>query len=84
MKQRASFGGAVQNLNADIVRDLEIAVPPLSVQENIVKILDRFDKLNNDMSEGLPAEIEARKSNMNTIVILCCRLTIRLVHMLLK
>ena len=61
MKQRASFGGAVQNLNADIVRDLEIAVPPLSVQENIVKILDRFDKLNNDMSEGLPAEIEARK-----------------------
>ena len=48
MKQRASFGGAVQNLNADIVRDLEIAVPPLSVQENIVKILDRFDKLNND------------------------------------
>ena len=61
MKQRASFGGAVQNLNADIVRDLEIAVPPFSVQENIVKILDRFDKLNNDMSEGLPAEIEARK-----------------------
>lgn len=36
-------------------------MPPLSVQENIVKILDRFDKLNNDMSEGLPAEIEARK-----------------------
>lgn len=61
MKQRASFGGAVQNLNADIVRDLEIAVPPLSVQENIVKILDRFDKLNNDMCEGIPAEIEARK-----------------------
>ena len=61
MKQRASFGGAVQNLNADIVRDLDIAVPPFSVQENIVKILDRFDKLNNDMSEGLPAEIEARK-----------------------
>ena len=43
------------------LENMEIPVPPLSVQENIVKILDRFDKLNNDMSEGLPAEIEARK-----------------------
>ena len=47
------------NINA--VSRVVIPVPPLSVQENIVKILDRFDKLNNDMSEGLPAEIEARK-----------------------
>lgn len=43
------------------LENMEIPVPPLSVQENIVNILDRFDKLNNDMSEGLPAEIEARK-----------------------
>ena len=43
------------------LENMEIPVPPLSVQENIVKILDRFDKLNNDMSEGLPAEIEVRK-----------------------
>ena len=43
------------------LENMEIPVPPLSVQENIVKILDRFDKLNNDMSKGLPAEIEARK-----------------------
>ena len=43
------------------LENMEIPVPPLSVQENIVKILDRFDKLNNDMSEGIPAEIEARK-----------------------
>lgn len=43
------------------LENMEIPVPSLSVQENIVKILDRFDKLNNDMSEGLPAEIEARK-----------------------
>ena len=43
------------------LENMEIPVPPFSVQENIVRILNRFDKLNNDMSEGLPAEIEARK-----------------------
>ncbi len=47
--------------NTNAVSRVVIPVPPISVQENIVKILDRFDKLNNDMSEGLPAEIEARK-----------------------
>ena len=47
--------------NTNAVSRVVIPVPPLSVQENIVKILDRFDMLNNDMSEGLPAEIEARK-----------------------
>lgn len=30
-------------------------------QEHIVSILNRFDKLCNDISEGLPAEIEARR-----------------------
>ena len=32
MKQKASFGGAVQNLNADIVRGLTLPLPPLAVQ----------------------------------------------------
>ena len=53
--------GKLAMANMSFVRNLVIPVPPLLVQENIVKILDRFDKLNNDMSEGLPAEIEARK-----------------------
>lgn len=33
----------------------------LAEQQRIVDILDRFDKLCNDISEGLPAEIEARQ-----------------------
>ena len=61
MKQRASFGGAVQNLNADIVKSLELKLPPLEVQKHIVSILDRFADLCNDLSAGLPAEIEARQ-----------------------
>lgn len=61
MKQKASFGGAVSNLNADIVRDIDIIIPTLEKQQEIVSVLDRFDSLCNDISEGLPAEIEARQ-----------------------
>lgn len=41
----------------------KIMVPilPIEEQERIVSILDRFDKLCNDLSTGLPAEIEARQ-----------------------
>ena len=41
--------------------EFEISVPPLEEQERVVKILDRFDKICNDLREGLPAEIEARQ-----------------------
>ena len=41
---------------------VKIPVPPLKEQERIVAILDKFDKLVNDITnEGLPAEIEKRK-----------------------
>lgn len=60
-KKKASFGGAVQNLNADIVRGIELPLLPLEEQKKIINILDRFDKLCNDISRGLPAEIEARQ-----------------------
>ena len=61
MKKRASFGGAVQNLNSDIVKKLEVAIPPIDEQKTIAAILDKFDSLCNDLSDGLPAEIEARQ-----------------------
>ena len=44
-----------------VYSEFKIPVPPLPVQEEIVRILDRFDSLCNDISEGLPAEIEARQ-----------------------
>lgn len=61
MRRKASFGGAVQNLNSSIVKELHLPVPPLEVQQKIVSILDRFDALCNDLTSGLLAEIAARK-----------------------
>ena len=43
------------------LKKCKIPIPPLSVQNEIVKILDKFDALVNDLTRGLPAEIHARK-----------------------
>jgi type I restriction enzyme S subunit len=39
----------------------KIPVPPIEKQRKIVGILDKFDKLVSDISDGLPAEIKARR-----------------------
>lgn len=56
-----AHGAAQKGLYLKQVSDICIPVPSLEEQERIVSILDRFDKLCNDISEGLPAEIEARQ-----------------------
>lgn len=38
-----------------------VPVPSVEEQKRIVSILDRFDALVNDLTSGLPAEIEARR-----------------------
>lgn len=48
-------------MRAKEIMNIVIPVPPLEEQERIVAILDRFDALCNDLTSGLPAEIEARK-----------------------
>lgn len=53
--------GSQSNINAKKVKSYPISLPPLEEQRRIVSILDRFDKLTNDLSSGLPAEIEARR-----------------------
>ena len=53
--------GKLAMANMSFVRNLEIPLPPIEEQERIVSILDKFDSLCNDISIGLPAEIEARK-----------------------
>ena len=52
--------GGTPAINKSELAGLRILVPPFEEQQRIVSILDRFDKLTNDLSSGLPAEIEAR------------------------
>ena len=50
-----------QQFNSNAICKISIPIPPLEEQQRIVDILDRFDALVNDLSAGLPAEIEARR-----------------------
>lgn len=54
-------GGAQPKLNQKNLNKINIPLPSLADQERIVGILDRFDAICNDLSSGLPAEIEARQ-----------------------
>ena len=58
---RNSRGGKMPRGNKKKILEFPIFLPPLAEQERIVKILDKFDVLVNDISSGLPAEIEARR-----------------------
>jgi len=42
-RKKANNGGAMSNLNSDIVKDTPIPVPSLSEQQRIVDILDKFE-----------------------------------------
>ena len=47
-------------LMSNVMASIKLDIPALQEQKRIVSILDRFDSLCNDISNGLPAEIEAR------------------------
>ena len=58
---RCSNGVTRINISKKSLLNIEIPVPPLVVQREIVSILDKLDALVNDITYGLPAEIEARR-----------------------
>lgn len=53
--------GSVPYITMPMIESFLIPIPPIKEQERIVSILDKFDALVNDISIGLPAEIEARR-----------------------
>ncbi len=61
IKWKTAEGGTINRLYNDIIKKTQIPLPPLSVQREIVEILDKFDTLCNSISEGLPKEIELRR-----------------------
>ena len=54
-------GAKMPRGNKEEIMTYQFPLPPLGKQKEIVEILDRFDNLCNDISDGLPAEIEARQ-----------------------
>ena len=53
--------GDRDNLNLKDFKKIKIPIPSLEEQTRIISILNRFDALCNDLTSGLPAEIEARQ-----------------------
>jgi type I restriction enzyme S subunit len=58
---RLVSGGGQQQFNANVLKNVLVPVPSLEAQERIISILDKFDALVNNISEGLPAEIIERR-----------------------
>ena len=53
-------GAGVPHVSCESLGKILLPIPPIAEQNRIVSILDRFDALCNDLTSGLPAEIEAR------------------------
>jgi len=61
MEKELARGSTIKTITKEEFTKFKIPVPPIEEQERIVAILDRFDALCNDLTSGLPAEIEARQ-----------------------
>lgn len=53
--------GSLPQISLKVTENFKIPIPPLEKQKEIVEILDQFDKICNDLTAGLPYEIELRK-----------------------
>lgn len=60
-KSKGKVKSKVVHASVPSLQEIEIPIPPLEEQERIADLLDKFHALCNDISAGLPAEIEARK-----------------------
>ncbi len=60
-KQKLAHGTKVIEVTPDKLLDIIVPLPTMEKQCEIADMLDRFDGYCNDISEGLPAEIEARQ-----------------------
>lgn len=59
--RKTANGVTRYNISKERFKRVLIPVPSLSEQRRIVDILDRFDALTTSLTDGLPAEIEARR-----------------------
>jgi len=60
-KKKLAHGTKVIEVTPDKLSDIIIPIPPLPVQEEIVRILDSYTKMTEELESKLKAELEARK-----------------------
>ena len=60
-KKKYATGTKVIRMSDESMGRFVIPVPSREVQDKLVSILDKFEALNNNLTEGLPAEIKARQ-----------------------
>ena len=58
-------GAGYPAISNNKVKEYKMAVPSIEEQNRIVEVLDKFDSLVNDISIGLPAEIDGRRKQYN-------------------
>ena len=54
-----AYTSSVTSIRKPMLLNFPIPIPSLEEQRRIVSILDKFETLANDLTEGLPAEIAA-------------------------
>lgn len=60
-KGKGKVKSKVVHTNVPSLQEIIIPIPPMEEQQRIADILDRFDTLTNDLTSGLPAEMEKRR-----------------------
>ena len=60
-RQGEQGGGTMPLINKSDFSRIQVPIPDLAEQMRIASALDKFDVLVNGMTEGLPAEIRARR-----------------------
>ena len=61
LREVSAGDGTRGGLNLKMLRAYKVVIPSHKAQDQIVSILDRFDTLTTDLTQGLPAEIEKRR-----------------------
>lgn len=59
--ERLNKAGGVPSLTQAVLNKVQLPVPPLEVQREIVRILDNFTSLKAELQTKLQAELQARK-----------------------
>ena len=60
-KRKCAIGAKVTRVHGEDMLKFRFPFPPLSEQERIVNILDKFEALTTSLSEGIPAEQRAQQ-----------------------